>query len=334
VRDDVAGVVSDLTGVDVPASSAAKLERLRDLDAFLSERVLGQPEAVAAAAQLIRMAKRELDLDPGRPDGVMLFMGPAGAGKTSLACAIAEFLHGKGDDALVRLDMADYAEPHSLGRLIGSPPGYVGYEEEGQLTGRIRTQPDAVLLLDDIDRAHPTIRSLFTQVFEEGRLTDSRGRCVHFDHTTIILTTTSDVGEDTRHAGFRHGDPSSDLESRARATLSSVLTMEFVSRIDRVIVLRPLSMAVITEIAAKMLCQVAGRLLGEGKTLIVGDGVAEAVARQDYNARFGARHLARSVEAMVLGPISTLSYSAGWNKASAVTLFLDGTSVKVDLAVR
>ncbi|HET6383307.1 MAG TPA: ATP-dependent Clp protease ATP-binding subunit [Armatimonadota bacterium] len=327
-RSDVASVVSDLVGMDVPHGGGADPTRLRDLERFLGERILGQDEAVAAVSQVIRVAKRELDLRPFRPDGVILLVGPSGVGKTALAHAVCEFLHGENEDALVRLDMSDYSEPHSLARLVGPPPGYIGYEEEGQLTGRVRTHPNCVLVLDDIDRAHPSVRALFLQVFDEGRLTDSRGRCIHFDHTTIVMTTTT--GADAAPAGFHHDNGVPSIH-RLNTVLSEELGNDFISRIDRMIPLVPLSMETIVAVAAGMLRQLRDRLAAEGKSLTVESGVAELLAAYHYNSRQGARHLGRALEDLVIEPLTTLSYRSEWTDSPGACLRTSEGALIVEL---
>jgi ATP-dependent Clp protease ATP-binding subunit ClpC len=278
--------------------------RLLEMEAALKKRVIGQDEAVQRVCQRLLVAHAGLQQRRG-PLGVFLFLGPTGVGKTELARSLAAFLFGSGDD-MIRLDMSEYMEEHSVAKLIGSPPGYIGHEEEGQLTGKLRTRPYAVVLLDEIEKAHPRVFDLFLQVFDEGRLTDAKGRTADARNAIFILTSNIPAG---KHAGFRAQD-SAESQSAVLGAVKGRFRAEFINRIDEQIVFRPLGKADVNAILCPMLEEIGQSLEAKyQKPLHVTDGAADLIASQGYSEDYGVRHLRRTVQTLVEGPLSRLILS-------------------------
>ena len=236
LADDVAEVVSRRTGIPVAQLTQEERERLLGLEAQMHERVVGQDEAVEAVARAVRRARAGLG-DPNRPVGSFLFLGPTGVGKTELARALAETLFGD-EDAMVRFDMSEFQERHTVSRLVGAPPGYVGYEEAGQLTETVRRRPYSVLLLDEIEKAHPDVFNILLQLLEDGRLTDGQGRTVDFRHTVVIMT--SNLGADRIQAHARRDESFEELKDELMELLRQSFRPELLNRIDEIIVFRAL----------------------------------------------------------------------------------------------
>ena len=236
LADDVAEVVSRRTGIPVAQLTQEERERLLGLEAQLHERVVGQDEAVDAVARAVRRARAGLG-DPNRPVGSFLFLGPTGVGKTELARALAETLFGD-EEAMVRFDMSEFQERHTVSRLVGAPPGYVGYEEAGQLTETVRRRPYSVLLLDEIEKAHPDVFNILLQLLDDGRLTDGQGRTVDFRHTVVIMT--SNLGADRIQAHARRDESFEELKDELMELLRQSFRPELLNRIDEIIVFRAL----------------------------------------------------------------------------------------------
>ncbi|MEH6856454.1 ATP-dependent protease ATP-binding subunit ClpC, partial [Priestia megaterium] len=261
--EDIAMVVSSWTGVPVSKLAQEETERLLNMEEILHSRVIGQEEAVKAVAKAVRRARAGLK-DPKRPIGSFIFLGPTGVGKTELARALAESIFGD-EDAMIRIDMSEYMEKHSTSRLVGSPPGYVGYEEGGQLTEKVRRKPYSVVLLDEIEKAHPDVFNILLQVLEDGRLTDSKGRTVDFRNTILIMT--SNVGADTlkrsKHLGFTveaEGQDYKDMKGKVMAEMKRAFRPEFLNRIDEIIVFHSLEKPHLAEIVKLMADQLTKRL--------------------------------------------------------------------------
>ena len=316
---DIADLVARWTGIPVQRLLAGERRKLLDLDAQLAQRVIGQGEAVTAVAAAIRRARAGMK-DPRRPVGSFLFLGPTGVGKTELAKALAGSLFDE-EEALVRLDMSEFMERNAVARLIGAPPGYVGYEEGGQLTEAVRRRPYAVLLLDEVEKAHPDVFNLLLQVLDDGRLTDSQGRTVDFRHTVIVMTSNLASPAILEHARSGSTDESG-LQQQVDAALSSQFRPEFLNRIDEVIRFRPLEVSDLVRIVQLQLKDLAALLAEQGLALQVDDAVAEAMARQGHEPEYGARPLRRVLRRQLENPLSTLLLEERFVGASGVTVRL------------
>ena len=316
---DIADLVARWTGIPVQRLLAGERRKLLDLDAHLAERVIGQGEAVTAVAAAIRRARAGMK-DPRRPVGSFLFLGPTGVGKTELAKALAGSLFDE-EEALVRLDMSEFMERNAVARLIGAPPGYVGYEEGGQITEAVRRRPYAVLLLDEVEKAHPDVFNLLLQVLDDGRLTDSQGRTVDFRHTVVVMTSNLASPAILEHARSGSTDESA-LQQQVDAALSSQFRPEFLNRIDEVIRFRPLEVSDLVRIVQLQLKDLAALLAEQGLALQVDDAVAEAMARQGHEPEYGARPLRRVLRRQLENPLSTLLLEERFAGASGVTVRL------------
>ena len=294
--EHVAQVVSKLTGIPVTELTTEERQRLTRMEERLHERVVGQDEAVKAVSDAVRLARAGLR-EGRRPVATFLFLGPTGVGKTELAKALAEVVFGD-EDAMTRLDMSEYMERHAVSRLIGAPPGYVGYEEGGQLTERVRRRPYAVVLLDEIEKAHPDVYNALLQVFDDGRLTDGKGRVVDFTNTVIIAT--SNLGADViqRHLRERHGADATGnaaLKGQVMEVLRGHFRPEFINRLDEIIVFHALGRAQIKSIVSLQLERVKRTARGQGITLEVDDSLLDHLAAAGFRPEFGARELRRLI---------------------------------------
>ncbi len=300
--EDVAGVVSRWTGVPVSRLLEGERERLIHLEEELHRRVVGQDEAVVAVADAVRRARAGLS-DPDRPIGSFIFLGPTGVGKTELAKALAERLFDS-EKALVRLDMSEYHERHSVARMIGAPPGYVGFDEGGQLTEAVRRRPYAVVLFDEIEKAHPDVFSIFLQILDDGRLTDGHGRTVDFRNAILIMT--SNVGSDALVA-LGEGSTESDRQKAhgvAQDALRRTFRPEFLNRVDEVVVFDQLAPRDLRDVVRIQLRRVEERLAKNGLALEMTDAAADLIAREGYDPVYGARPMKRTVQRRVLDPIA------------------------------
>jgi ATP-dependent Clp protease ATP-binding subunit ClpC len=303
----IAEVVSKMTGIPLTRMSTEDSLRLMKMEDDLHKKVVSQDQAVKAVAKAVRRSRSGLK-DPRRPTGCFLFAGPTGVGKTLLAKALAEFMFGDAD-ALVQIDMSEYMEKHNVSRLIGAPPGYVGYEEGGQLTEKIRRRPYAVVLLDEIEKAHPDVFNTLLQVMEEGRLTDSFGRKVDFRNVILIMTTNAGAEAIKNEAafGFRKEDSDSSYEGmkeRVQERIERVFRPEFLNRLDDVIVFRHLNTEDLKLVIDLELKKVRERLAERGLTLELTDGAKEFIIKKGSNTDFGARPLRRAVENYIEDPLS------------------------------
>ena len=311
---DIADVVARWTGIPVQRLLAGERQKLLELEQLLGERVVGQLEAVAAVAAAIRRARAGMQ-SPTRPVGSFLFLGPTGVGKTELAKALAAALFDE-EDALVRLDMSEFMERNAVARLVGAPPGYVGYEEGGQLTEAVRRRPYAVLLLDEVEKAHPEVFNVLLQVLDEGRLTDSQGRTVDFRHTVVIMTSNLasrailDSARATREAGVEPDqqswlDQQTWLDQQIDQALASQFRPEFLNRIDEVIRFRPLGPDDLQRIVRLQLAELARLLAEQHLELEVPEPVVQALAEQGYEPEYGARPLRRVLRRQLENPLAT-----------------------------
>ncbi len=310
--DDIADIVSSWTGIPVTRLVEEETQKLLRMEEEIHHRIVGQEEAVQAVARAVRRARAGLK-DPRRPIGSFIFLGPTGVGKTELARALAEFLFGD-DNALIRIDMSEYSERHTISRLVGSPPGYVGYEEGGQLTEQVRRRPFSVVLFDEIEKAHPEIFNVLLQILDDGRLTDAQGRTVDFKNAVIIMT--SNVGapilEKEVGIGFRpvrdeaQGMEDAYVRMKERITeeLRRTFRPEFLNRIDEVIIFRPLTSAQIKEIVGILIGRVRRELRGQNMDLEISDGARELLAKEGFDPTFGARPLRRAIQRLVEDQLS------------------------------
>ncbi|HHV56935.1 MAG TPA: ATP-dependent Clp protease ATP-binding subunit [Firmicutes bacterium] len=320
--EDIAAVVSDWTGVPVKRLAEEESERLLHLEETLHKRVIGQDEAVQAVARAVRRARAGLK-DPKRPIGSFIFLGPTGVGKTELARALAEAMFGE-EEAMIRLDMSEYMERHTVSRLIGAPPGYVGYEEAGQLTEAVRRRPYSVVLFDEIEKAHPEVFNVLLQVLEDGRLTDGKGRTVDFRNTIVIMT--SNVGAELLRreptVGFRPGGEAAgyaDMKDRVLDQLKRTFRPEFLNRIDEIIVFHALAQEHVHAIVDIMLKEVAERLKEHDLKLEVTPAAKEVLAKEGFDPTFGARPLRRAIQRLLENPLSEEMLAGRFKEGDTVT---------------
>ena len=285
--------MSEWTGIPVVQLTKEESERLLNMENVLHERVIGQSEAVTAIAKAIRRGRVGLK-DPKRPVGSFIFLGPTGVGKTELCKALAEAMFGD-ENAMLRLDMSEYMEKHTVSKLIGSPPGYVGFEEGGQLTEKVRRKPYSVVLFDEIEKAHPDVFNMLLQILEDGRLTDSQGRTVDFKNTIIILT--SNLGSPYILEGITpEGEISQEARDKVDALLKQQFRPEFLNRLDDIIYYKPLMKTEIYKIVDLMLAELGKRLEDKRLSIEVTDAAKEAIVNQGYDQNFGARPLKRFIQ--------------------------------------
>ncbi len=309
-EDDIAHVVSVWTGVPVYRLAEGETEKLRHMEEIIHRRIVGQEEGVRAVARAVRRSRAGIK-DPRRPVGSFLFLGPTGVGKTELARVLAEFLFDS-EDAIVRIDMSEYRERHTVSRLIGAPPGYVGYEEGGQLTEAVRRRPYCVVLLDEVEKAHPEVFNILLQVMEDGRLTDSQAHVVDFRNAVIIMT--SNVGTSSVDLGVgmgirpdgaeRDADSYERMKTVVLDRLKQVFRPEFLNRVDEVIVFHALSEKQIKQIVDLLLSHVAERVEGQGMKLVVSEEVKVILAREGFDRTLGARPLRRAIQRLIEDALS------------------------------
>ena len=328
--EDIAAVVSLWTGIPVANLSADETKRLRNMESILHRRVIGQNEAVTAVSRAIRRGRVGLS-DPDRPIGSFLFLGPTGVGKTELCRALAEVVFGE-SEAMIRLDMSEYMEKHAVSKLIGSPPGYVGYEDGGQLTERVRRKPWSVVLFDEIEKAHEDVWGILLQIMDDGRLTDSAGRVVSFRNTIIVMTSNvgaKSISDGRPRMGFTPdgGDEAQLMRARINEELRRTFKPEFLNRIDETIVFRRLSRAEIRSIAERMLLTVAERFKALGMTLSVPDQVVDFLAERGYDEKYGARPLRRAIRSMIEDKAAELMLTDSLGRGDTVQARIDGNEL-------
>ncbi|WP_407272943.1 ATP-dependent protease ATP-binding subunit ClpC [Radiobacillus sp. PE A8.2] len=299
VVEDIASVVSTWTGVPVSKLTKDESERLLNLEEVLHSRVIGQEESVKAVSKAIRRARAGLK-DPKRPIGSFIFLGPTGVGKTELARALAEAMFGD-EEAMIRIDMSEYMERHATSRLVGSPPGYVGYEEGGQLTEKVRRKPYSVVLLDEVEKAHPEVFNILLQVLEDGRLTDSKGRLIDFRNTVLIMTSNVGASELRRNkfVGFNLGDEEEsykDMRSKVMDELKKAFRPEFINRIDEIIVFHSLEKKHMKHIVTLMIEQLKKRLVEQEIDFSISEEALDKIANEGFDPEYGARPLRRSIQ--------------------------------------
>ena len=322
--DDIAEVVSRWTGIPVSRMLQSEREKLLNMEAELHKRVIGQDEAIRAVSDAVRRSRAGVQ-DPKRPVGSFIFLGTTGVGKTELAKALAEYLFND-ETMMTRIDMSEYQEKFSVSRLIGAPPGYVGYDEGGQLTEAVRRKPYSVVLFDEIEKAHPDVFNILLQVLDDGRLTDNKGRTVNFKNTIIIMT--SNLGSQyiqSRFDDMKGKDPMQqetmleDTRQNVMQMLKKTIRPEFLNRIDETIMFRPLSQAEIADVVRLQVAAVAGHLAENGLTLRVTDAAIALLARAGYDPEFGARPVKRAIQRDLLNDLSRTILSGTLNRERPVT---------------
>ncbi len=325
-EEDVAQVVAKWSGVPVSRLLAGERERLLKMEEELKRRVVGQDEAVDAVAHAVRRSRSGLG-DPNRPIGTFLFLGPTGVGKTELAKALAEFLFHS-DRALVRIDMSEYMEKHTVARLVGAPPGYVGYEEGGQLTEAVRTHPYTVVLFDEVEKAHPDVVNVLLQLMDDGRLTDGQGRTVDFRNTVVILT--SNLGTELLAGATSDAARRTAIEPALRAHFRP----EFLNRLDEIVLFHPLTEKEIGAIVTLQLDQVAARLADRRIELTASDAARRLLAAEGFDPDFGARPLKRTIQRRVVDPLTARLLAGEVADGSRVEVGAKGKEIVVSISAK
>jgi ATP-dependent Clp protease ATP-binding subunit ClpB len=319
---DIQKVVSAQTGIPLERMSMGDRQRLMNLENELHNRIVGQDTAVRAVAEAVQRSRYGLS-DPNRPIASFLFLGPTGVGKTELAKALAEWLFDS-EESMIRIDMSEYMEKFNVSRLTGAPPGYVGYEEGGQLTEPVRRKPYCVILFDEMEKAHADVYNLLLQILDDGRCTDSQGRTVNFNNTVIVMT--SNVGSEAiAELGFgldeADEDKETEVEAAVKDAMRDVFRPEFLNRIDDNIIFRPLGRKDLRQIARLQLNRVQQRLTERAITLDVSEDALDVIAERGFDPTFGARPIKRSIVANVETPLAQRGLKGEFN---------DGDTVKVD----
>ncbi|HEV7844183.1 MAG TPA: AAA family ATPase, partial [Pyrinomonadaceae bacterium] len=320
-EEDIAEVVSRWTGVPVSRLMQGEVEKLLQLPEHLHKRVIGQEEAVEAVADAVIRARSGLK-DPQRPIGSFIFLGPTGVGKTELARALAEFMFDD-EQAMIRIDMSEYMEKHAVARLIGAPPGYVGYEEGGQLTEAVRRRPYSVILFDEIEKAHPDVFNILLQILDDGRLTDSKGRTVDFKNTVLIMT--SNLG--SREIQAAEGDEKQVREAVTQE-LREHFKPEFLNRIDDIVVFHQLSRAQIAQIIDVQLERLRAMLHERNITLDLDDSARQLLAREGYDPNYGARPLKRAIQTLIQNPLAVKLLRGEIAPGQTIHVSADGDEMK------
>ncbi len=322
--DDIAEIVASWTGIPVTRLLEGELEKLVHMEERLHQRVIGQDEAIAAVSDAVRRARAGLK-DPRRPIGSFLFLGPTGVGKTELARALAQFLFDD-EQAMVRIDMSEYMEKFAVSRLVGAPPGYVGYEEGGQLTEAVRRRPYQVVLLDEIEKAHPDVFNVLLQVLDDGRLTDSQGRTVDFKNTVVIMTSNVGSQQIQGFAGRPDGEAYEAMKRQVTDALRDQFRPEFLNRIDEVIVFHALTDAELVAIADLQLADLQARIAGTDLTLELTAAARQLIVREGTDPAFGARPLKRTIQRLVENPFARALLSGTFRPGDRVAADADPVS--------
>jgi ATP-dependent Clp protease ATP-binding subunit ClpC len=325
--EDIAEVVSRATGIPVSRLTTEERQRLLELEQQLHGRIIGQDEAVRAVAEAVRRSRAGLG-DPRKPIGSFLFLGPTGVGKTELARTLAEALFGS-ENLMVRFDMGEFQERHTVSRLVGAPPGYVGYEEAGQLTEQVRRRPYSVLLFDEIEKAHPDVFNILLQILDDGRLTDAQGRTVDFKNTVVIMT--SNLGADRIQQQARTNESFDTLKKDLMDILRRSFRPEFINRIDEIIVFRALTEEQLVEITQLLVDRLSRRLRAQHMDVQFSEDALKLLAREGYDPEFGARPLARTIQRLVENELSRMVLSGEVEPGDKVLVEADGDTLKFDV---
>ena len=325
--EDIASVVSAWSGIPVNQLTKEESEKLLHMEQIMHERIVGQDKAVSSIAKAIRRGRVGLK-NPNRPLGSFIFLGPTGVGKTELCKTLAEAMFGN-EEAIIKLDMSEYMEKHTVSKLIGSPPGYVGFDEGGQLTEKIRRKPYSVVLFDEIEKAHPDVFNMLLQILEDGVLTDSQGRKVSFKNSIIIMTSNvgaSKITDNKTALGFGGSDSAAaDIEALVMADLKKTFKPEFLNRIDEIIVFNQLEKEDIVEIAKRMLKSLEKRLADMEIEVVFTEHAVSALADAGFDKVYGARPLRRAIQQKIEDPLSELILEHKISKNSKCTVdFKDG----------
>ena len=332
-EDDIAKVVSGITGVPVSNLTETEASRLLRTEDILHQRVVGQDEAVVKVAKAIRRSRSPLK-DPKRPGGSFIFLGPSGVGKTELAKALAEFLFGS-EDTLLSYDMSEYMERHTVAKLVGAPPGYVGYDEGGELTKAVRRRPYSVLLFDEIEKAHPDVFNILLQILDEGRLTDGQGRHVDFSNTVVIMTSNIGAREiaRTNTMGFSSegskGLSDKEITSRVMSELKRGFRPEFLNRVDEIVVFKSLSTEQLRGIVDLMVLELRDRLIANGMSIELTEAAKDLIAKDGTDPVYGARPLRRTIQSMIEDPLSEELLSGQWTAGDIVAVDVDAEGKKL-----
>ena len=325
-EEDVANVVTTWTGIPVQRMTMAESSRLMQLEDTLHKRVIGQDEAVSAVSRAIRRARAGLQ-DPKRPLGSFIFLGPTGVGKTELCRALGEAMFGD-EDAVIRLDMSEYMEKHTVSRMVGSPPGYVGYEEGGQLTEQVRRKPYSVVLFDEIEKAHPDVFNMLLQILEDGRLTDNMGRVTSFKNSILVMTSNAGAQQlaSGRGLGFGGQDHQAmdyeDMKTKVLDEIKRIFRPEFLNRLDETIVFHPLTDNHIQQIAKLMLNLIVERMQEKGIALTIKEDAVSYLAKDGFDPQYGARPLRRAIQRKVEDALSESLVSGALQEGDSVTVFM------------
>ena len=324
-EEEIAEVLAQWTGIPVHRLTEEETEKLLNMEAELHKRIVGQHDAIEAVSKAIRRTRAGLK-DPKRPAGSFIFLGPSGVGKTETAKTLAEFLFGD-EDALIQIDMSEYMEKHAVSRLVGSPPGYVGYDEGGQLTEAVRRKPFSVVLFDEIEKAHPDVFNILLQILEDGRLTDSQGRTVDFKNTVIIMTSNLGTADLRKKAiGFTTSDEAvnyAKMREKVTEALKRHFRPEFLNRIDEVIVFHELTMDEVKEIVDLLLERLRGQLESQSLDMVLTDDAKELLAKKGYDPELGARPLRRAIQRLLEDPLSEKVLNKEFPAGSTILIDID-----------
>jgi ATP-dependent Clp protease ATP-binding subunit ClpC len=330
-EDAIADVVSDMTGVPVTNLTEAEASKLLRCEEVLHQRVIGQDEAVSAVARAIRRSRSPLK-DPHRPGGSFIFLGPSGVGKTELAKSLAEFLFGS-EEALITFDMSEFMERHTVSKLVGAPPGYVGYDEGGELTKAVRRRPYSVVLFDEIEKAHPDVFNVLLQILDEGRLTDGQGRHVDFSNTVVIMTSNIGAREiaQTSPMGFTsqgdEGLSDKEIRSRVESELKKLFRPEFLNRVDEIVVFKSLTSEQLRKIVELMVGDLRRRLVAQGMSIELTDAARDLVAKKGTDKIYGARPLRRAIQTLIEDPLAEEMLQGKWKEGDIICVDAEGDTL-------